>query len=78
MTEDVRGSGAGMREGTEQIDASIRKISDIVEENSEGIGQMADGVGDISGSMARLAELSDRNSANMRTLDLEMSKFKTD
>jgi methyl-accepting chemotaxis protein len=78
MTEDVKSSGAGMREGTAEIDSSIKRIIEITEENKSGIEEMAAGIREISGSMARLTDLSSRNSSNIATLDAEMSKFRTE
>jgi methyl-accepting chemotaxis protein len=76
MTEDVKGSGQGMREGTAEIDSSMKKVTGIIEENKSGIEEMAEGIMEISGSMAKLSDLSNENSANISTLDSEISKFK--
>jgi methyl-accepting chemotaxis protein len=78
MAEELKGSGSEMRDGTSRIDSSIKRISEIIEENGKGIGEMVIGIKEISSSMERLTELSGRNSANIRTLDGEMSKFKTE
>jgi methyl-accepting chemotaxis protein len=67
-----------MREGTSEIDRSIRKILEITEENKRGIEEMARGVREISDSIAGLTELSGRNSSNIATLDAQMRKFKTE
>ncbi len=77
LTEDVRGSGEGMREGTAQIDASMKRITGIIEENKIGIAEMAEGIKEISESMVQLTGLSQANSDNIKTLDCEISKFRT-
>jgi methyl-accepting chemotaxis protein len=78
MTEDVKASGAGMREGTAEIGSSIKRIIEITDENKSGIEEMVEGIREISSSMERLTDLTNRNSSNIATLDAEMSKFRTD
>jgi methyl-accepting chemotaxis protein len=77
MAEDLKGSGTEMRDETTRIESSIKRITGIVEENGAGIDEMVSGIKEISASMARLTDLSGRNSENISTLDGEMSKFKT-
>jgi methyl-accepting chemotaxis protein len=77
LTEEVKASGTAMRDGVAQIDSSIKKIAEIVEENTNGIDEMARGIKDVSEAMNKLTDLSSQNSETTRMLDGEMSKFKT-
>jgi methyl-accepting chemotaxis protein len=78
MTEEVKSSGVEMQAGTRRIDTSYKKISDIVEENRNGIEEITSGVREISAAMADLSRLSSQNASNMATLDVELSKFRTE
>jgi methyl-accepting chemotaxis protein len=77
ITEEVRTSGEGMREGTDLIDSSMQKISEVLEENKEGIADVAHGINEISRAISDLRVLSERNSKNIETLDEEIEKFST-
>jgi methyl-accepting chemotaxis protein len=78
LTEQVRASGDGMREGTEEIGASIKRIMEISAENERGVAEMVNAVREISRSIAGLSGLSAQNSANIGALDAEMDKFRTE
>lgn len=77
ITEDVRNSGVEMKAGTEQIDVSMRKIARVIEGNKREITDLSAGIAEISKSIAELTDHSNRNSSNIKTLDDEISKFKT-
>ncbi|MBN1646885.1 MAG: methyl-accepting chemotaxis protein [Spirochaetales bacterium] len=77
ITEEVRTSGEGMREGTDLVDSSMKKITEIISENRNGINDVVNGIAAISRSITTLSELSGQNSNYIRVLDEEIEKFST-
>ncbi len=66
-----------MKEGTARIDASMKKIASIIEDNKSGIHEVAGECGGIASAFAVLTDLSDRNSDDTSILDGEIEKFST-
>ena len=75
ITEDVRSSGEGMREGTDLIDTSMSAIARIIEDNKTGIDEVVAGIRHITKAISELTDLSGHNSTNIDVLDKEIGKF---
>ena len=77
MTEDVRANSTGMREGTQEINQSIKRLLDTTEQNKREIEGMTTSITEISTAIDTLSGLSGRNAENIAVLDAEIGKFKT-
>ncbi len=67
-----------MLECAGRIESSFTSITNAVTENRDEMGEIAKGIHGILDSMTTLSELSVKNALNMKAMDAEISKFKTE
>ena len=78
IAQEVRGESTRMGEGSDAILQEMRRLLTLSSELENGMNEMAAGAGQIREAAASTNELSLRATASVRTLSLDMDKFKTE
>ncbi|MCL2193576.1 MAG: methyl-accepting chemotaxis protein [Treponema sp.] len=78
ITEQVKGGSRQMLEGSREVIHEGRNLQRVTQEITGGMNDMAVGTDEINAAIARINELSARNSENIRALLLEVSRFKVE
>jgi len=77
VTDDVHRSSKELNARSGIIDDSIMHIRDLSYENLTGINEITTGISEISKSVENVATLSSKNAENVKELEEEVLKFKT-
>jgi methyl-accepting chemotaxis protein len=78
LTEGVKSTSKNMDSDIIQIENSVKKIFDQSQENKNGISEITAGMIEISNSIINLRDLINNNMENIKTLDKEITRFKTE
>ncbi|MBL8967996.1 MAG: nitrate- and nitrite sensing domain-containing protein [Spirochaetaceae bacterium] len=78
VTREVRAESEAMREGSAAILAETKDLLRITAELDAGMNEMAAGAEQIRNAAVETNDLAARSAGNVRALDAEMAKFKTE
>lgn len=76
-SSEVSDSTENIFNNAEKIHTSLDSVTDLTKQNNNGVGEIRDGINEISKALIELSNLSTKNSDNLTSLTNIVNRFKT-